>query len=456
MVATTRQLPAGEGLTVVAELPPEAVDPPSESQLLWYRLYDNRAWIFAGIGLLVILGYYFVTWEAVGRDPKGGAIIPLFHPPPNISPALANYIYDWGFSRDKWRAFTAAALSLAVRGLLRFDDSSGTLTLKATGKQAPAVLPVGERTVLDWVRGQGGLAIISEAHGESIAKVGGNFTKNIERENRNRFFKRNLGYVIAGLAMTAAVIGGVLVFGGLQDKDIAILGGFAFFGFLAGMFVVQILQTFLAGFSFSGLIRAVMSVIFFVIFISISNSFLKSWSPKALMDAFPQVWSFVESYPFSFVLVGAFAMVNGLFVYLLRAPTALGRPIMDQLAGLQLYLQTAESDRLNLNAPEITAARFETLLPYAVALDVEKPWSDAFASALRRAHPGDADPMSHYRSGWNSGSWSSSNFGGAVSSSIAGVSSALASSVPVSSGSSGFGGGGGSGGGGGGGGGGGW
>jgi hypothetical protein len=202
-----------------------------------------------------------------------------------------------------------------------------------------------------------------------------------------------------------------------------------------------------------------MSIAFFVIFISFSQSILKGVTPKTLVDAFPAAWSFVENYPFSFILVGAFTMVNGLFFYLLRAPTALGRPIMDQLAGLRLYLETAESDRLNLNAPEITAERFEALLPYAVALDVEKPWSDAFAAALRRAHPGDADPMNHYHSNWSSsGSWSSSNFGSSVSSSIAGVSGALASAVPVSSGSSGFsgGGGGGSGGGGGGGGGGGW
>jgi hypothetical protein len=64
----------------------------------------------------------------VGRDPKGGVIIPLFHPPQRISPALANYIHDWGFGRNKWRAFTAAALSLAVRGLLTFDDGGGSLT----------------------------------------------------------------------------------------------------------------------------------------------------------------------------------------------------------------------------------------------------------------------------------------------------------------------------------------
>ena len=222
MVATTRRLAPGEGLTVVAELPSDAVDPPSESQLLWYRLYDNRAWIFGGIGLLVVLGYYFAAWEAVGRDPKGGAIIPLFHPPPNISPALANYIHDWGFGRDKWRAFTAAALSLAVRGLLTLrrrrrhaDTESDRQGTAGTGK-----LPVGEGAILNWVNGQGGVAIISTTMATSVAKVGDRFTKSIETENRNRFFRRNLGYVLAGLAMTAAVIGGVITFGGLQDQDL--------------------------------------------------------------------------------------------------------------------------------------------------------------------------------------------------------------------------------------------
>ena len=198
--------------------------------------------------------------------------------------------------------------------------------------------------------------------------------------------------MFAGLAITAAVIGGVLAFGGLQDQDLAVLGGFVFFGFIGGIFLIQVAQTLFAGASLNALIRGVMSIIFLAVFISIANSLLKEWSPQALIDALPAFWAYVENYPFSFVLVGAFAMVNGLFFYLLRSPTALGRPIMDQLAGLRLYLETAESDRLNLNTPEITAERFEALLPYAVALDVEKPWSDAFAAALRRAHPGDPDP----------------------------------------------------------------
>ena len=156
------------------------------------------------------------------------------------------------------------------------------------------------------------------------------------------------------------------------------------------------------------------------------------------------------------MLVAAFATLNGLFFYLMRAPTALGRQIMDQLSGFKLYLETAESDRLNLQAPEITSDRFEALLPFAVALDVEKPWAQAFAAALRRAHPDETDPMRHYQPTWSRRRLVRPRFwprGVVVGAS---VSSAFASAVPVSSGSSGFSGGGGSGGGGGGGGGGGW
>lgn len=61
---------------------------------------------------------------------------------------------------------------------------------------------------------------------------------------------------------------------------------------------------------------------------------------------------------------------------------------------------------------------------------------------MRRAHPGEADPMSHYQPGWSSGGgWSGGNFGSAVATSVGSVSSALASAMPVSSGFSGGGGG---------------
>ena len=458
-VETTRPLLAGEGLSVVAELPTAAVDPPTAATLLWFQLYDHRRWIFGGLGFLLVLGYYVAAWNAVGRDPKAGTIIPLFHPPAGVSPALANYIRDWGFGREKWRAFTAAALSLAVRGLVRFNQDGKSLTLESTGKKPAGGLqdlPPGERAILSWVD-EMGAATIDKAHGERVAKAAAAFTKNIEAENRNRFFRRNLGYVVAGLAMTAAAMLLAVFLGGLQDEDIPILFGMVFGTFWLGLFLVPMLTAMFGSSSFSSVVRSAMSLIVIAVFVSFFVIFLRAWFPNGFADVLPALWAVLGSNPFPIALVGGFAALNGLFFYLLRAPTALGRPVMDQLAGFRLYLETAEADRLNYQAPEITAERFEALLPYAVALDVEKPWSGAFAAALRRAHPEDADPMRHYRPGWVAGGavWSGGDFGSAMASTVGDVSSAFSSAVPVSSGSSGFGGGG-SGGGGGGGGGGGW
>ncbi|MCK9908938.1 DUF2207 domain-containing protein [Microbacteriaceae bacterium K1510] len=459
-VSTTRPLRAGDGLTVVAALPDGAVMPPTQADEVWYAFVDNRAWFFGGIGFVLVLIYYLAAWSAVGRDPKRGTIIPLFYPPKDISPALANYIENWGFGREKWRAFTAAALSLAVSGLVRFDNSGGALNLRATDKDPMGGTPLaaGERAIITKVNARGGTLVIDKKHGDAVADVGNKFTAAIELENKNRFFRRNLGYVVAGALMTAAVIVGIIAFGGLEDEDIVIIVFAGFGGFWCGIFLVPIISAVTGVSSFATAVRAALTLIVLGIFGMIAYTFVQNFLPNGLSSLLPEALNFVEGHPLPFLLVGGFAALNGLFVYLMRAPTALGRPIMDQLAGFKLYLETAEKDRLNLQAPEITAERFEALLPYAVALDVEKPWSDAFAAALKRAHPEDADPMRHYQPVWTSGSWSSSDFGGAVAATVASASSALSSAVPASSSSSGFSSdsGGGSGGGGGGGGGGGW
>ena len=50
-----------------------------------------------------------------------------------------------------------------------------------------------------------------------------------------------------------------------------------------------------------------------------------------------------------------------------------------EILGLKLYLNVVEKDRMNSQGePEKTPARFEKLLPYAIALGVEKQWAKQF------------------------------------------------------------------------------
>ena len=140
--------------------------------------------------------------------------------------------------------------------------------------------------------------------------------------------------------------------------------------------------------------------------------------------------------------------------------------VMDEIDGLKLYLETAEKERLNMtDAPPMTVTRFERLLPYAIALGVEKPWSEHFDAELSRHAVSDAP--SNYTPAWYYGGMPgstgsvASGLTNAVSAAAASMTAAMVAAQPVQASSSGFsggsgGGGGFSGGGGGGGGGGGW
>ena len=469
---TTRRLAPGEGLTLVAELPAGAVSAPSQAQALQYAFLDNRRWILSGLGLLVVAAFYLLVWRAVGRDPPKGTIIPLFGPPEGISPALAGYVRNWGWGRD-WREFTAAAISLAVKGLVIFDDSGGGLILKrkpsraATGKseaakEAPFAeyheLPPGERALLSWIDGSGGVAFVDRANGESLARAQRNFRSALEKENRHRFFRRNLGWFGLGVLLTALAIAAVLAFGQLRESEIGLLTAVAVGGAFSGVFIAQIVRALMPG---QPVLRIVIVAIHLAVFGFMAIGFVTQIAgPAGLLspDFRGVVLDAVAGNAFPLVLVSGFAVLNGLFYYLLRAPTAAGRKIMDQIEGLELYLRTAESARLNLQgAPELTTERFEQLLPYAVALDAEKPWSEAFEAAFSRAHPG-RDVSASYRPGWHGGrAWPGRSLATGIGGAVAAAQGSFASAMPApKSSSSGFSGGGGSGGGGGGGGGGGW
>jgi hypothetical protein len=128
---------------------------------------------------------------------------------------------------------------------------------------------------------------------------------------------------------------------------------------------------------------------------------------------------------------------------------------MDQIDGLKLYIDTAEKERMNMaGAPPMTVTRFERMLPFAIALGVEKPWSEHFEAELSRHAVADAGDGSYhpgwYRGGGSPGSavGSAASMTNAVSAAAASMTAAMVAAQPVQASSSGFSSGGGGGGGG--------
>lgn len=148
-------------------------------------------------------------------------------------------------------------------------------------------------------------------------------------------------------------------------------------------------------------------------------------------------------------------IVTQIFRKLIKAPTAEGRSLIDAAEGLKLYLSVAERDEFRNLAgpgepPQLDAARYERLLPYAVALDVEDAWTNKFTAAVGIAAAAAASAgIAWYRGGGidNLGSLASA-VGNGLNASIASASSPPGSSSGGGGGGSSGGGGGGGGGGG--------
>ncbi len=439
----SRVLGPGEGMTIAVAFNKGVIAFPTGGEALALWFVDMREVLFPLLALLAAFAYNSFAWLKVGRDPAKGTIIPLFHPPKGFSPALVHYVYNWGFQGGGWTALTSAIFDLGVKGLVTIDNTARQLRITATGKQADEPLPAAENLVFNYLSASGE-TVIGKSTGPELQKRMGEFVRAIERENRAVWFKNNVAFSLLGFLLAVGLLG-AMVFTGMLDPFwlvAAVVGGIFAAIFIGA--VGQLAQKFhfvrLFGFVWLGFLA-----------FNMGGALLESFSTITVNTAAIAAVSIVA--------------VTIAFAVLMRAPTAQGRKAMDEIDGFKLYIETAEKERLNMEAePPMTISRFERILPYAIALGVEKPWSEHFEAELARNAVSDA--ATGYSPNWyrggsvGSAGRSASTMTNAVSAAAASMTAAMVAAQPVSSSSSGFSGGGGgggsSGGGGGGGGGGGW
>jgi len=437
-----RELGPGEGMSFAVAFQKGVLVVPTGLTALGQNISDLRDVLLPIGGVLLALFYNLLAWLRVGRDPEKGVIIPLFYPPRGFSPALTHYVHYWGFK--SWTAFTAAIFDLGVKGLVTIDNAGENLRVSATGKQPDPPLPPGEEALFEFFR-ERGTVTVDKSSGPELMKRRRLFTTAITSENRSVWFNHNAGYSVFGFVLALLILAGMVFLDLLEPVwlGISVTAGVA----------VAIIGTALERFwSNTVLARFVILAWVCILAANLSGVALESLSHLSINTA-------------SIAAVSIVAITIG-FAILMRAPTVQGRKVMDEIDGFKLYLETAEKDRLNIiGEPPLTVERFESILPYAIALGVEKPWSQHFDAELARNAVSGVTADS-YRPHWYSGSptasFSSAGISNAVSAAAAGMTAAMVAAQPAQSSSSGFsssgggGGGGGSGGGGGGGGGGGW
>jgi uncharacterized membrane protein YgcG len=344
---------------------------------------------FGLIGLALVIGYYYFIWNRVGRDPPGRVIIPEYEMPARQSPASMRYLMRMGYDNE---CFAAAILSLAVKGHLRIEESSG-------------VLGFGKRFTLVRVSGP---IDSSTTHDEAklLAELfKGGDTLELEQQNHRRVRGARAAHESALEA-------------NYKRAFFAINGGWHFLGiFLSLVFIA----------------------------IALSQPGNAPFWPHWYLTT-PLGW-------ITLAAAVAALVANGVFGRLLKAPTVAGQHALDHIRGFRMYLEVAEGEdlkRIEKPPPKLTPELFQAYLPAALALDVEQTWAERFARELE-LHPESYRPGWYSGPGWNPAGIA--GFSSQLGSSLAG---AIAASSTAPGSKSGGGGGGSSGGGGGGGGGGGW
>ena len=436
---TQRELGPGEGMSFAVSFQKGIIALPQGLDALLQEASDLREVWLPVLAVLLLLAYNFGAWWRVGRDPPKGTIIPLFHPPKDFSPALTHYVHKWGFANSGWTAMTAAIFNLGVRGLVTIDNSADALTVKTTGKEPNGKLPVGEEVLFRYFAAQGSVTI-DKTSGPGLATKRNEFMAALQQENRKVWFNHNTGFAVLGVVLMILMLVGMVALEVLEPVWLVV-------AFVGGIFAAVIGSVVFNALRSGGWQRYLTGVIVGIFAFNFVGGMIETFSSLTVNSAA--------------LAAGSMVLVTAIFAVLMRAPTVQGRKVMDEIEGFKLYLDTAEKNRLNITSePPMTIERFERILPYAIALGVEKPWSEHFEGELARNAV--ADARSDYSPGFYYGP--SRGFSpGSLSNAIAGASSGMAAAMvaaqPVqasSSGSSSSGGGGFSGGGGGGGGGGGW
>jgi uncharacterized protein (TIGR04222 family) len=214
---TTRGLAPNEGLSVLLAWPKGLIAEPSRMQQLQWFVRDNGAAIVLLLGLLAPLAWYYWAWDKVGRDPRRGVIIPRFEPPAGLSPAACRYVLDMSYNRH---AFTAAIISLAVKGLLRIDEEGGgflskpEFTLTRTGP-AKAAASRGENAVLQALLPREGSTIeMDNENHQDFQRAREGLRKALKSEYLGRLFHLNTLYLAPPMALSGVAALLALAFAG--------------------------------------------------------------------------------------------------------------------------------------------------------------------------------------------------------------------------------------------------
>jgi uncharacterized membrane protein YgcG len=429
---TTSPLSQYEGLTVAVPFEKGLIKPPSKERLKEQFISDNYPAVAGLIGLMLVLAYYFLAWLYVGKDPKGRITMPRFEPPQNLTPYEVRYIKNMKFDN---RVMAAALVSMAQKGLITINETErGKYKLTRETGLSHSASDV-EKKLLGKLFPHQPTLELGQSYNPAFKQAVDELREYLKKNFSNSAFKLNRPWLTIGVLASACMA----IYSMLQQPFDSSLPGLFMLLWLTGwtFACVMLVRGLISLWKDRKFVQCVFMLIFVIPFLA---------AEFFALFMLLQIVSF-----YLFLCLVALAIVNVIFFEIMKAPTAHGRLLLDEIEGFSQFLHTADLSRTDrrLTGP-MDLRLFEQYFPYALALDLHTEWANHFENQLNESP--------EYQPGfrWYRGFSSHRSLGSFSSSFNQSLSSTISSSRTPPSSSSGSGGSGSSGGGGGGGGGGGW
>jgi uncharacterized membrane protein YgcG len=426
----------------------------TREQKLTTYVKDNLGNAIAVLGAIAVFAYYFIVWSRVGKDPPKGRIVQTDAPPPEpagggdqLSPAAMRFIMRQGFDH---LTFTAGLINMAVKGYVKLTKEGGDYRILRDWADEGVLSPEEAKLAEKLLSGRKSISVTQGNHVRLSSAIKA-FRNALQLKYEKTYFVTNRTYLLPGIALSAAAMIGAVV---SQPAEQAGIAGFlcvwlSIWSLGVGALAIQVVNAWRQARS-----RRTVAAVIGAVFLSLFAM------PFFLGEVFGIVMLGANTSLVAMAAIGIIGAMNALFYQLLKAPTLLGRRLMDQIEGFALYLENGGRLFAGNSSSTDATAQFERFLPYAIALGKSDEWSEGFTNAATAAGAGPGD--TEYRPGiyqplWYGGNdWDAGQDPAFFSGLGSSFSSAMSSAATAPGSSSGGGGGGSSGGGGGGGGGGGW
>lgn len=345
-----------EDLTFFLLFPPNSFD--AAGGILDMFFYNHRPEFFILMGLLISLIIWFLVWRKHGIDPIVNRIRVLFGAPDDLSPTECRY---FKFKTVDSRSTVAFIVDAAVNRYITLEKPEGSeyMKIKKTSKfkNAPTVTKNGINTILS---------------GDSLTinktpKVGRKFKallSKLEKLVLKRYpdqFSDNFNYFLVGaIPLVAATV--FCAFSEDYFNVVNVLLGGAVY-WLSYNFFDDFLEGFRKFWTFLNL-AGVLAVFAFAMFV------------------LPEI--IYNSIYISLICMGA-GVIAGLWRYLVKNQTHFSKEKLAKINAFEHYLKSTEERLMDfVNEPNEAPALFEKNLPYAIALNCELRWVEAFENSIAK------------------------------------------------------------------------